>query len=74
MILNIFPNPATDNITIETPLLSTIEISNIEGQLIKTLAASGTKTNVDVYALPCGVYVVKVKTVKEVAVKKIIKD
>ena len=40
----IFPNPSSDNITIETPTRSTIEISNIEGQLIKTLAASGTKS------------------------------
>ena len=82
--LNIFPNPSSDNIIIESPPQSTIEISNIEGQLIKTLAASGTKTNidhvgwssyvVDISALPCGVYVVQVKTEKGVAVKKFIKE
>jgi hypothetical protein len=81
---NIYPNPTTENITVETPPLSTIEISNIEGQLIKTLATNGTKTNidhvgwlsyvVDVSALPCGVYVLQVKTEKGVAVKKFVKE
>ena len=35
----IYLNPSTNNLTIETPPQSTIEISNIEGQLIKTCAA-----------------------------------
>ena len=72
--LTIFPNPATDNITIEAPQQSIIEISNIEGQLIKTLAASSAKTNIDVSTLPCGVYIVQVKSEKGVAVKKFIKE
>lgn len=72
--IKIYPNPADDNIIIEIPEKATIEISNIQGQLIKTLAASGTKTNVDVSALPCGVYVVEVKMGKGVAIKKFVKD
>ena len=72
--INIFPNPSTDNISIESRPSATIEISNIQGLLIKTLAASDTKTNVDVSALPCGVYVVQVKTETEIAVKKFIKE
>ena len=35
---------------------------------------SGNKTNVDVSALPCGVYVVEVKTEKGVEVKKFVKE
>ena len=73
-IFVMYPNPATDNLTIECWQRSIIEISNIEGQLIKTLTASGTKTNINVSALPCGVYVVQVKTAKGVAVKKFIKE
>ena len=83
-LVKIYPNPANDNLTIETPPKSTIEISNIQGQLIKTLAVSGNKTNidhvgwssyvVDVSALPCGVYVVQVKTEKGIAVKKFVKE
>ena len=70
----VYPNPVKNNITIETPPHSIIEISNIQGQLIKTIATSGTKTNVDVSALPCGVYVVQVKTERGIAVKKFIKE
>ena len=82
--INIFPNPSAGNISIESPAQAIIEISNIQGQLIKTLAASGAKTNVDhiglssyvvdVSALPCGVYIVEVRTEKGVAVKKFIKE
>ena len=38
-----FPNPATNNLTIESPQ-AVIEILNIQGQLIKTLATTGNKT------------------------------
>lgn len=70
----IFPNPAINNITLAVKQKATIEISNIEGQLLKTLSTSGNKINIDVSALPCGVYVVEVKTEKGVAVKKFIKE
>ena len=72
--LIIYPNPATDNLIIETPQKATIEILNIQGQLIKTIAASGNKTSVDVSAFPSGVYVVEIKTEKGIAVKKFVKE
>ena len=73
----IYPNPATDNLTIETSQQADIEILNIEGQLIKSVSrqtASGNKTNVNVSDLPCGVYFIEVKTEKGVAIKKFIKE
>jgi len=72
--ISIYPNPATDNITIESPQQAVIEISNIQGQLIKTYTSSENKTNVNVSLLPSGVYVVKVKTEKGIAVMKFIKE
>jgi hypothetical protein len=70
--LYIYPNPATANLTIETPQKSTIEIFNIQSQLIKTLAANEGKTNVDVSAFPNGVYLIKIITEKGIEVKKFI--
>ena len=70
----IYPNPATDNLTIETQQQAAIEISNIEGQLLKTIISNGKKTNIAVSNLPCGVYVVQVKTEQGVAVKKFVKE
>ena len=73
--ISVFPNPATEIITIENlPQQATIEILNIQGQLIETLATTGNKTNLNVSAFPCGVYIVEVKTEKGVAVKKFVKE
>jgi len=71
---SVYPNPATCNITIEAPQQAVIEISNIQGQLIKTFATTGNKTIVDVSALQGGVYVVEVKTEKGIEVRKFIKE
>ncbi|MGD0709592.1 MAG: T9SS type A sorting domain-containing protein [Bacteroidales bacterium] len=79
--LMIYPNPATNNLTIVSPQNAVIEITNIQGQLIKTLppcgeagATTSNKTNIDVSALPCGVYIVEVKTEKGIEVRKFIKE
>ena len=76
----VFPNPVTDNITIETTkmaggcgLEAVIEITNIQGQLIKTIKATGNKTNISVSAFPSGLYFVKVETEKGTEVRKFIK-
>ncbi len=74
-LINIYPNPTTNDIAIESfPLQAIIEITNIQGQLVRTFATTGDKTNVDVSALPSGVYIIKVATEKGVAVSKFIKE
>ncbi|MFH1005001.1 MAG: YCF48-related protein [Bacteroidota bacterium] len=70
----IYPNPATDNITIESPQQAVMEISNIQGQLIKTLVTSNNKTSVDVSAFSNGMYFIKAKTEKGIAIKKFVKE
>jgi hypothetical protein len=70
----LYPNPAIDNITIEIQQQATIEILSIEGQLIKSISSSDNKTNIDVSALPKGMYVVEVKTENGIKMKKFIKE
>lgn len=70
--IHIYPNPATRYITIDSPQQALIEISNMQGQLIKILSVNG-KTNVDISALPSGVYVMKMKTEKGFAMKRFVK-
>ncbi|NVO02970.1 MAG: T9SS type A sorting domain-containing protein [Bacteroidetes bacterium] len=72
--INIFPNPATNNLTIETPEKATLEIINIEGQLIKTFNTAEKQTTIDVADLSNGIYFIKAKTDRGVAVKKFIKE
>lgn len=70
----IYPNPATNNITIETPQKATLKLINIQGQIIKTFQTKDDKTNVDVSALPGGVYIIKLNTAEGGIVRKIIKE
>jgi len=71
--LAVYPNPATDHLTIISSEKAIIEILNIEGQIIKTISSDG-KANADVSMLARGMYFVKAKTEKGVAVKKFIKE
>ena len=70
----ICPNPAIDNLTIETTEKATIEILNIEGQIIKTVKSDGKEAIIDLRNLSSGVYIIKAKTERGVAVKKFIKE
>ncbi len=70
----VYPDPVSDNLTIDCSQQAIIEITNIQGQLIETHTASSNKTSIDVSALPCGVYIVKVITENGVGVEKFIKE
>ncbi len=82
--ITIYPNPATNNITIECPSQSIIEVANIQGKKINTFVTCSNKTKVDhigwssctvdVSALQSGMYLVKVKTAEGVEVGKFVKE
>lgn len=80
-LFDIYPNPATDKIEIETLQQAGIEIINSQGQLIKSIVALGKTTSVDISEFPCGMYFIKlvvsgtepVKTSNGITVKKLIK-
>jgi hypothetical protein len=73
-LLTIFPNPTTNNLTIENLQKATIEILNIQGQLIKTIETTEDKTSIDISNLPGGVYIIKLNTAEGSVVRKFIKD
>jgi len=72
--LTIFPNPATDILTIKTLQNPTIEILNVEGQLIKTITIKGNKTSIDVSAFSNGMYFLKAKTENGMTMRKFVKE
>jgi hypothetical protein len=72
--ISIFPNPSSDKIKIISPDKTFFEISNINGQIIKTINHDSGETSVDIRDLSSGVYIVRAKTDKEIVIKKIIKE
>jgi len=70
--VSIFPNPATNMLTVKCNKLASIEISNIEGQIINFINETETNNNIDLTGLQKGVYFIKVKTDDKITVKKFI--
>jgi len=72
--ISIFPNPASNSITIETPQKSFIEILNPQGQLIQRINTCGNNLTIDVSAFAKGLYFVKIKTEEGFAIEKFVKE
>ncbi len=72
--MSIYPNPATNNLTVEVQQNSEIEILNINGQTIETIYNKDAKTTIDLGKLSNGVYIIEVKNDQGIAIKKFIKE
>jgi len=70
----IYPNPAKDNLTIEIYKNATVEIVNLQGQIVKNITLTNYKNDIDIKKLIDGVYLIKITTDKEIIVKKFIKQ
>jgi Secretion system C-terminal sorting domain len=70
----LYPNPASDKITVEFSYNGHLSVLNLNGQEIISRQISAPKTQVDLSNLPGGVYFVRVTTDKNVVVGKIVKQ
>jgi hypothetical protein len=73
----IYPNPATDKITIEASSAhsqSQLSIMNLNGQELITRQITQPKTQLDISSLPSGVYFVRVTNDRTVTVGKFVKQ
>jgi hypothetical protein len=69
--LNIFPNPATDNITIAVPAhmqSGKIVITNSVGAVVKEVSA--TQGTIDTQELPAGLYIARLQSGNEIVTGK----
>ena len=71
--LNIYPNPVIDNLVVEKPQKSTLQILNTNGQIIKTIHNDLPRKTIYLGDLSSGVYMLKAITGNEVTVKRFIK-
>jgi polyhydroxybutyrate depolymerase len=73
-MVNIFPNPSTNILTVETGQQTIIELSNVHGQLIKSITADIGTATIDVSGFAKGVYLVRVYNDKGTVIKKFVKE
>jgi hypothetical protein len=74
---SLYPNPATNKITIEISVNSAstqLSIMNLSGEQLITRQLTEPKTQVDIGSLPTGVYFMKLTGDKTVEVRKLIKQ
>jgi hypothetical protein len=75
--LLLYPNPATDKITIETsqtPIQSQLSIMNLNGQEVMTHQITQPMTQMDISSLPQGVYFVRLTNDRTMEVGKFMKQ
>jgi len=69
--VNIFPNPAKDNIEITGINHGKIQILNTLGQVVYTSEITNTKTVVDISGFLSGIYTISIKTNNDIITKKL---
>lgn len=72
--INLYPNPARDNVEIELPQNANIAIMNTQGQIIINNNTTDVKTKLDLENLVSGVYFVRITMDKGITIKKLIKQ
>jgi PKD repeat protein len=75
--ISLYPDPTTDNITIENTSFTkgqTISIYDVQGQLLLQQPMLQAKTNINISAFSKGLYFLKVENENVVAVKKFEKE
>jgi len=75
-VLEIYPNPAHDNLTVKAKQhINSIQIINMLGQTLISIGQTNEQiTQIDINALPAGVYFAKVITADSQKLIKVIKQ
>lgn len=74
--VNIYPNPAKDNITISLPANTKVsmQLMNELGQALKEQNNIGNKEDIDISTLPAGMYILKLQFPEQTVYRKFIKE
>ncbi len=73
---SVYPNPANNFVTISANDLNinSIELSDINGRVIKNISTIGSQVEVNISDLAQGVYMMKISSNEGIATKKIVKE
>ncbi len=74
--VRLWPNPATDRITIESeegfPIMS-VAVTDMQGQLITVLPGSDVRHTLNIHKLPAGTYIAHIETKAGISDVKFVK-
>ena len=68
------PNPASVATEVRAEGLHHVELLNVMGQILQTVAASGDHCTVNLTALPSGLYLLRIETASGAVVRKLVKQ
>lgn len=74
VLLNIYPNPAKNKLTVESLQKSTIEIIDIQGQTILQKQLQLGQTDIDISELAKGLYILRLNSNDRTEVTKFVKE
>jgi hypothetical protein len=73
--LRIYPNPAYDNLTIESKeRIRTVEIYSMEGKLVHQSIPDTNNFNLQLNEMKSGIYILRIQTVSQLYIEKVVKN
>jgi hypothetical protein len=74
--MNVFPNPATEQLQImfEQPATATIVIADMQGKPILSTTSSGVNHTISIHALPAGTYILSIFSEGQMENRRIVKQ
>ncbi|TBX68376.1 T9SS type A sorting domain-containing protein [Flavobacterium silvisoli] len=75
--LNVYPNPSSNIVNVSNDvnaIISTIEMTDLNGRVVKTQNINATNGQVSIADLATGVYMMRIKTDQGSAVKKVVRQ
>lgn len=69
--VSVFPNPTTNRFTVEAENLKHVSVYNTLGQLVYDMDCNGDSTDIDLYNVETGIYMVRVSTANGTVAKRI---
>ncbi len=66
----LYPNPATENVTIEAANMNRITVINAVGQVVYDREISAERTQLNIASLEAGIYMVRINTENGLVTKR----
>ena len=69
---SLYPNPASDRCTVVADSIATVVLLDNRGTVVSTFKPAGNTCDIDLSALPRGIYFVQVQTADNMSARKLV--